>query len=213
MDVNRDGNTDLVLIGAPHFYEQTQGGRVSVCPLPKVGRWQCVGVLRGEPGHPWGRFGAALTVLGDVNGDKLADVAIGAPGEEENRGAVYLFHGGSRLDIGSSHSQVTTASSGSTSLSWPGFLTHGLLSLALPVTIFFLLIVFYFFEFFQAQVSTNYDFSPSVPNSLPSVWATSWLRSDPRSHVWPGQPSLALWPQASAWHNFCGLGLCDSQTW
>ncbi|XP_006148170.1 LOW QUALITY PROTEIN: integrin alpha-X [Tupaia chinensis] len=79
MDVNRDGNTDLVLIGAPHFYEQTQGGRVSVCPLPKVqGRWQCVGVLRGEPGHPWGRFGAALTVLGDVNGDKLADMVMGA---------------------------------------------------------------------------------------------------------------------------------------
>jgi hypothetical protein len=45
-------------------------------------------------------------VLGDVNGDELTDVAIGAPGEQENRGAVYIFHGVSGLDIGLVHSQV-----------------------------------------------------------------------------------------------------------
>ncbi|MXR00203.1 hypothetical protein E5288_WYG010314 [Bos mutus] len=68
-------------------------------------KWQCDAVLRGEPGHPWGRFGAALTALGDVNGDRLVDVAIGAPGEQENQGAVYLFHGTSELGISPSHSQ------------------------------------------------------------------------------------------------------------
>ncbi|EHH60343.1 hypothetical protein EGM_11681 [Macaca fascicularis] len=68
-------------------------------------QWQCEAVLCGEQGHPWGRFGAALTVLGDVNGDKLSDVAIGAPGEQENRGAVYLFHGASESSISPSHSQ------------------------------------------------------------------------------------------------------------
>ncbi|XP_058425524.1 integrin alpha-M isoform X2 [Diceros bicornis minor] len=106
VDVDRDGSSDLVLIGAPHFYEQTRGGQVSVCPLPRGrGKWQCEAVLRGEQGHPWGRFGAALTVLGDVNGDKLTDVAIGAPGEQENQGAIYLFHGTSRRGISPSHSQ------------------------------------------------------------------------------------------------------------
>lgn len=69
-------------------------------------RWQCEATLHGEQGHPWGRFGAALTVLGDVNGDSLEDVAIGAPGEEENRGAVYIFHGASRQGIAPSPSQV-----------------------------------------------------------------------------------------------------------
>ncbi|XP_045399191.1 integrin alpha-D-like isoform X3 [Lemur catta] len=106
VDVDGDGGTDLVLIGAPHYYEQTRGGQVSVCPLPQgPSRWQCEVILRGQQGHPWGRFGAALTVLGDVNGDKLTDVAIGAPGEQEKRGAVYLFHGAPGLGISSSHSQ------------------------------------------------------------------------------------------------------------
>ncbi|XP_054438590.1 integrin alpha-D [Pteronotus mesoamericanus] len=111
VDVDRDGSSDLVLIGAPHYYEPPQGGQVSVCPLPRArARWRCEVTLRGEQGHPWGRFGAALTVLGDVNGDKLTDVAIGAPGEEENQGAVYLFHGSSGLGISPSHSQRITGS-------------------------------------------------------------------------------------------------------
>ncbi|XP_032099193.1 integrin alpha-D isoform X3 [Sapajus apella] len=112
VDMDSDGNTDLILIGAPHYYEQTRGGQVSVCPLPRGQsvQWQCDAVLRGEQGHPWGRFGAALTVLGDVNGDKLTDVAIGAPGEEENLGAVYLFPGASGSNISPSHSQRITGS-------------------------------------------------------------------------------------------------------
>ncbi|XP_060029094.1 integrin alpha-X [Erinaceus europaeus] len=112
VDVDGDRNSDLVLIGAPHYYEQTRGGQVSVCPLPR-GRagWHCeVAVLRGVQGHPWARFGAALTVLGDVNGDQLSDVAVGAPGEQENQGAVYLFHGTSSLGISPTHSQRVAAS-------------------------------------------------------------------------------------------------------
>ncbi|XP_032957028.1 integrin alpha-X [Rhinolophus ferrumequinum] len=106
VDVDRDGSSDLVLIGAPHYYELTRGGQVSVCPLPRGrAKWQCDVILRGEQGHPWGRFGAALTVLGDVNGDRLTDVAIGAPGEQENSGAVYLFRGATGLGISPSHSQ------------------------------------------------------------------------------------------------------------
>ncbi|XP_044602757.2 integrin alpha-D isoform X2 [Equus asinus] len=121
VDVDRNGSSDLVLIGAPHYYMQTQGGQVSVCPLPRgSAKWQCEAVLRGEQGHPWGRFGAALTVLGDVNGDKLTDVAIGAPGEQENQGAVYLFHGTSGLGISPSHSQRITGSQLSSGLRYFG---------------------------------------------------------------------------------------------
>ncbi|XP_022382124.1 integrin alpha-X isoform X2 [Enhydra lutris kenyoni] len=121
VDVDRDGSSDLVLIGAPHYYKPTRGGQVSVCPLPQGrAKWQCEVILCGEQGHPWGRFGAALTVLGDVNGDKLTDVAIGAPGEQESQGAVYLFHGTSGLGISPSHSQRISASQFSPSLQYFG---------------------------------------------------------------------------------------------
>ncbi|ELW66315.1 Integrin alpha-D [Tupaia chinensis] len=67
MDVNRDGNTDLVLIGAPHFYEQTQGGRVS-----RVAGSQLSPRLQ--------YFGQSLSGGQDLTKDGLVDLAVGAQG-------------------------------------------------------------------------------------------------------------------------------------
>uniref|UniRef100_I3M1T4 Integrin subunit alpha M n=1 Tax=Ictidomys tridecemlineatus TaxID=43179 RepID=I3M1T4_ICTTR len=49
VDMDGDGNTNLVLIGAPHFYEQMRGGQVSVCPLPK-GRMRFSRINIAQPG-------------------------------------------------------------------------------------------------------------------------------------------------------------------
>ncbi|XP_068941320.1 integrin alpha-M-like isoform X2 [Petaurus breviceps papuanus] len=121
VDVNGDSNTDLILIGAPHYYERNQGGQVSICSLPRrKAKWSCEAVLQGQPGHPYSRFGAALAVLGDVNGDKIIDVAVGAPGEEENRGAIYLFHGMADSSINSSYCQRIAGSQFSPTLQYFG---------------------------------------------------------------------------------------------
>lgn len=93
IDLNADGDTDLLLIGSPLYYNGSQGGLVEVCSITNMGRLVHLQMIRGNFGHRLGRFGAALSSLGDVSGDGLTDVAIGAPMEDDNRGAVYIFLG------------------------------------------------------------------------------------------------------------------------
>jgi hypothetical protein len=92
-------------------------------------------------------------VLGDMNGDKLTDVAIGAPGEQENRGAVYIFHGVSGLDIGLVHSQVRPCLQLLPCL-W--FTECQPLSFPLATSTPYLLSVAYFLEYHQIPLSTNH---------------------------------------------------------
>uniref|UniRef100_A0A8C3SGC4 VWFA domain-containing protein n=1 Tax=Chelydra serpentina TaxID=8475 RepID=A0A8C3SGC4_CHESE len=86
VDLDRDGNTDLVLIGAPMYYSPLNGGRVYNCPIKGQ-------TLQGQTGQAFGRFGASMSEIGDISGDGQTDVAIGAPMENDNRGALYIFHG------------------------------------------------------------------------------------------------------------------------
>ncbi|XP_037670888.1 LOW QUALITY PROTEIN: integrin alpha-L [Choloepus didactylus] len=90
IDMDQDGETELLLIGAPLFYGEQRGGRVFVYQRKQL-RFEVVSELQGDPGYPLGRFGAAITALADLNGDRLTDVAVGAPLEEQ--GAVYIFSG------------------------------------------------------------------------------------------------------------------------
>lgn len=39
------------------------------------------------------RFGTAIAAVADLNLDSFTDVAIGAPLENDHRGAVYIYHG------------------------------------------------------------------------------------------------------------------------
>lgn len=53
-----------------------------------------------------GRFGTSIASVTDLNGDRLRDVAVGAPLEDENKGAVYIFLGDGQKGIRSTFSQV-----------------------------------------------------------------------------------------------------------
>lgn len=103
VDLNKDGSTDLVLVGAPMYYDAVTGGRVYVCQF-KGEALHCRTSLKGQAGHILGRFGTSMAEAGDITGDGLTDVVIGAPMEDENKGAVYVFSG-SRTSIDPQYSQ------------------------------------------------------------------------------------------------------------
>ncbi|XP_072832943.2 integrin alpha-M [Pogona vitticeps] len=129
VDLNADGNTDLILIGAPLYYNGTHGGLVEVCTMDDMGGLVCVQTLHGVPGDGLGRFGAALCSLGDVSGDGLADVAVGAPMEDEEHGAVYIFLGETDR-LREQHSQRISATSLSPTLHYFGQSLQGRLDLS-----------------------------------------------------------------------------------
>ncbi|XP_026567953.1 integrin alpha-X-like [Pseudonaja textilis] len=92
VDLDRDRNTDLILIGAPMYYDGIAGGRVYICQRQGE-TFFCGKELQGEPHHPLGRFGTSIAEAGEITGDQWTDVAVGAPLEDENQGAVYIFQG------------------------------------------------------------------------------------------------------------------------
>ncbi|XP_044868883.1 integrin alpha-M-like isoform X1 [Mauremys mutica] len=94
VDLDRDGNMDLILIGAPMYHTPLNGGRVYICPINLPGTTMvCNKTLHGQTGEVSGRFGASMSEIGDISGDGQTDVAIGAPMENDNHGALYIFHG------------------------------------------------------------------------------------------------------------------------
>uniref|UniRef100_A0A8C8YVP5 Integrin subunit alpha L n=1 Tax=Prolemur simus TaxID=1328070 RepID=A0A8C8YVP5_PROSS len=90
VDLDQDGEAELLLVGAPLFYGEQRGGRVFTYQRRQLG-FEEASELQGDHGYPLGRFGAAIAALTDINGDGLTDVAVGAPLEEQ--GAVYIFNG------------------------------------------------------------------------------------------------------------------------
>uniref|UniRef100_UPI0037E8A9C6 integrin alpha-M n=1 Tax=Semicossyphus pulcher TaxID=241346 RepID=UPI0037E8A9C6 len=94
MGVDRDAYTDLILISSPMFMDNDREGRVYVCIITHL-RVDChfdsPSLLRGAASEK-GRFGASLAVLPDLNGDRLSDLAVGAPLENDNKGSIYIFH-------------------------------------------------------------------------------------------------------------------------
>ncbi|NWU55504.1 ITA2 protein, partial [Dromas ardeola] len=94
VDVDRDSVTDVLLVGAPMFMNdlKKEEGRVYMFSITK-GILDQRELLEGPQGSENTRFGSAIAALADIDLDGCNDVVIGAPLENQNSGAIYIYNG------------------------------------------------------------------------------------------------------------------------
>lgn len=93
VDLNADGLSDL-LVGAPMATGITrEEGRVHVyINKGEANLLEAEFQLTGSNAYA-ARFGETIADLGDLDDDGYSDVAVGAPQEDELKGAVYIYNG------------------------------------------------------------------------------------------------------------------------
>uniref|UniRef100_A0A8C1W7R4 Integrin alpha 4 n=1 Tax=Cyprinus carpio TaxID=7962 RepID=A0A8C1W7R4_CYPCA len=108
VDLNADGLSDL-LVGAPMFSSVREEGRVHVYINQGEAKLKEADFeLVGSDSYA-ARFGETIMNLGDIDDDGYPDVAIGAPQEDDLRGAIYIYNGRTS-GIAQSFSQRITGS-------------------------------------------------------------------------------------------------------
>uniref|UniRef100_H3DQC1 Integrin subunit alpha 10 n=1 Tax=Tetraodon nigroviridis TaxID=99883 RepID=H3DQC1_TETNG len=95
LDVDQDGITDLLLVAAPMYLGSgnKEAGRVYIYSFTGEEVFVPNGTLKSEERSQDARFGYALAAAPDLNHDGFTDLVVGAPLEDEHRGAIYVYHG------------------------------------------------------------------------------------------------------------------------
>uniref|UniRef100_A0A673KVR7 Integrin alpha-11-like n=1 Tax=Sinocyclocheilus rhinocerous TaxID=307959 RepID=A0A673KVR7_9TELE len=127
IDLDYDGLTDLLLVGAPmYFYKGWEKGRVHIYTINLQGSFIPDGTLGPSENSHDSRFGAAMSTLPDLNGDGFTELVVGAPLEDNHRGAIYLFYG-KQNSIQHKYKQRIAAGDISPGLRYFGRSVHGMM--------------------------------------------------------------------------------------
>ncbi|XP_070402320.1 integrin alpha-2 isoform X1 [Nothobranchius furzeri] len=94
LDVDNDGVTDLLLVGAPMSMSELkrEEGRVHLFSVTK-GILNDQGSLNGPAANENARFGMAISAVPDLDLDGYCDVVVGAPLEDNGKGVIYVYNG------------------------------------------------------------------------------------------------------------------------
>lgn len=94
LDVDKDGVTDVLLVGAPMYMNELkrEEGRVYLFSVTK-GILNEQGFLAGPPPTDNARFGMAVAGVPDLDLDGYNDVVVGAPLEDKEKGVIYIYNG------------------------------------------------------------------------------------------------------------------------
>ncbi|XP_048842791.1 integrin alpha-L-like isoform X1 [Brienomyrus brachyistius] len=104
LDIDSDDETDFLLVGAPLFHEPQKEGRMYVYSMSSELK---LTLQINVSGTSLGRFAFSISSLKDLNGDKLQDIAVGAPLEDDQRGAVYIYLGDRAKGIQTQFQRIT----------------------------------------------------------------------------------------------------------
>ncbi|XP_039989153.1 integrin alpha-11 [Xiphias gladius] len=127
MDVDEDGQTDVLLVAAPMYYSQGwERGRVYIYSVTPQTSFVLQGVLEMSDCSQNSRLGSALAQIPDMNGDGFRELVVGAPLEDDHQGAVYIFYGQDKT-IQHQYRQRLSAAGFSAGLQYFGQSLHGVL--------------------------------------------------------------------------------------
>ncbi|KAL7401522.1 hypothetical protein ABVT39_000966 [Epinephelus coioides] len=127
MDVDSDGQTDILLVAAPMFCSQGwERGKVYIYTVTPQTSLFLQGALEVSDRSQNSRLGSAMAQIPDMNGDGFRELVVGAPLEDDHQGAVYVYYGQDKT-IQRQYRQRLSAAGFSAGLKYFGQSLHGVL--------------------------------------------------------------------------------------